>query len=79
MMRQAGQAGAGILLAPAHDWAAIDPVHTQKATFRAIENGVGLVREANEGLSLAVDSDVAEMPLRLWNGSSVRQGGCSAC
>jgi apolipoprotein N-acyltransferase len=55
MIRQAGQAGADLLLAPSDDWQAIDPSHTQAATFRAIENGFSLVRQASKGLSMAVD------------------------
>ena len=57
MVRQAGQAGAGLLLAPSDDWSAIDPAHTQRATFRAIENGVSLVRQTSNGLSMAVDDE----------------------
>lgn len=56
MMRQAGQAGADLMFVPGDDWQAIDPYHTQIATFRAIENGYALVREASKGLSMAVDS-----------------------
>ena len=34
---------------------AIDPVHAHMATYRAIENGVTLVRQADNGLSFVVD------------------------
>ncbi len=54
-MRQAGQAGADLLLGPSDDWQGFDPSHAQKATFRAIENGFSLVRETSQGLSIAVD------------------------
>jgi apolipoprotein N-acyltransferase len=54
-VRQAGQGGADLMLGPSDDWQAIDPAHTQKATFRAIENGFSLVRQASKGLSMAVD------------------------
>jgi len=54
-MRQAGQAGADLLLGPSDDWQAFDPSHAQHATFRAIENGFSLVREASRGLSMTVD------------------------
>jgi apolipoprotein N-acyltransferase len=57
MMRQAGQAGAALVLAPSDDWQAIDPAHAQTATFRAIENGFSLVRQASQGLSIAVDHE----------------------
>ena len=55
MLRQAGQAGVDLLLGPSDDWQAIDPAHTQKAVFRAIENGFSLVRQASKGLSMSVD------------------------
>ncbi|HEY7833074.1 MAG TPA: nitrilase-related carbon-nitrogen hydrolase [Ktedonobacterales bacterium] len=55
LVRQAGQNGADLLLVPSDDWQAIDPAHSQDATFRAIENGFSLVRESSKGLSLAVD------------------------
>jgi apolipoprotein N-acyltransferase len=54
-LRQAGQAGADILLVPSNDWQAADPMHTQLTTFRAIENGYSLVRPTTNGLSMAVD------------------------
>jgi apolipoprotein N-acyltransferase len=53
--RQAGQAGADLMLRPAHEWQEIDPFHAQIATFRAIENGFSLVSEAEQGRSIAVD------------------------
>lgn len=43
------------MLAPSDDWPALSPSHAQHATFRAIENGYSLVRETNNGVSLAVD------------------------
>lgn len=55
VVRQVGQSGAALLLIPAHDWADIDPLHGQMAVFRAIENGVSIVRQADQGLSLAAD------------------------
>ena len=55
MVRQAGRARADLLLVPSDDWQALDPSHTQAATFRAIENGFSEVREASKGLSIAVD------------------------
>ena len=55
MVRQAGQGGADLLFGPSDDWQAFDPLHAQHATFRAIENGFSLVREASRGLSITVD------------------------
>jgi apolipoprotein N-acyltransferase len=54
-LRQAGQAGADVMLVPSNDWREIDPYHTQMATFRAIENGYSLVRQASRGLAITVD------------------------
>lgn len=54
-LRQAGQAGADVMLVPGNDWREIDPLHTKMATFRAIENGFSLVRQASNGLAMTVD------------------------
>lgn len=56
-MRQAGQAGADIMLVPSNDWREIDPLHTQMITLRAIENGYSLVRPTSNGLAMTVDSE----------------------
>ena len=53
--RLAGQAGADILLVPGNDPPADDPYHTQVTTFRAIENGYSLVRQASNSLAISVD------------------------
>jgi apolipoprotein N-acyltransferase len=54
-VQQAGQLGAGLMLIPSFDWLTIDPIHSQMAVFRAIENGMSLVCQVNEGRSMAVD------------------------
>jgi apolipoprotein N-acyltransferase len=54
-VRQAGRNGTDILLSPAHDWREIDPMHAQMAVFRAIENGVSVVRQADQGRSITAD------------------------
>jgi apolipoprotein N-acyltransferase len=56
-IRQAGQAGAGIMLVASHEWPEIAPMHTYMATFGAIENGFSMVRQAPNGLSIAVDHE----------------------
>jgi apolipoprotein N-acyltransferase len=48
-------AGADILVVPANDWASIKEIHFDMAAFRAIENGMSLVRAASSGLSGAID------------------------
>jgi apolipoprotein N-acyltransferase len=55
VVRQAGQNGTGLMLVPSSDWFEIDPVHSHMAVFRAIENGMSLVRQTHTGLSIAVD------------------------
>jgi apolipoprotein N-acyltransferase len=52
---QAGALKADILLDPSNDWRAIDPWHTQMADFRAIEQGVNLIRQTSRGLSASFD------------------------
>ena len=56
VIQQAGQNGTGLLLVPSKDWFEIDPLHSQMAVFRAIENGMSLVRQTDLGLSIAVDA-----------------------
>jgi len=53
--RQAGQARAGILLAPYDDWVPIHFDHARMAVFRAVENGFSLIRATGKGYSLAAD------------------------
>jgi apolipoprotein N-acyltransferase len=55
LLAQAGNLRADIVLDPSNDWKAIDPWHTQMAGFRAIEQGVNLVRQTSLGLSAAFD------------------------
>ena len=54
-VRQAGRNGTDILLSPSFEWRAISPMHAQMAVFRAIENGVSIVRQADNGLSIVTD------------------------
>jgi apolipoprotein N-acyltransferase len=54
-IRQAGQGFADLLVVPVNEWKEIKEIHFQMAAFRAIENGVSLVRAAALGLSSAFD------------------------
>jgi apolipoprotein N-acyltransferase len=55
LVRQAGRAGVDILLVPAFDSDAIRFWHAQMAVFRAVENGLSIVRPACNGISIAAD------------------------
>lgn len=52
---QAGRQGVDIMLVPAFDWEPIKPYHTQVGLFRALENGMAVIRQVNSGTSMAVD------------------------
>jgi apolipoprotein N-acyltransferase len=54
-IRQAGQGRADLLIVAANEWKEVKNVHVQMAAFRAIENGVPLVRPAASGISSAFD------------------------
>lgn len=54
-IRQAGLGAADLLIVPANEWKAIKTIHPHMAAFRAIENGVPLIRPAASGLSMAFD------------------------
>ena len=55
LVRQAGRAGADILLVPANDWQPNDAMHAQASVYRAVENGVTLVRPTGGGHSVIVN------------------------
>jgi apolipoprotein N-acyltransferase len=52
---QAGRNGTDILLSASLDFRPVDPMHAQMAVFRAIENGVSVIRHADNGLSIVSD------------------------
>jgi apolipoprotein N-acyltransferase len=56
LVRQAGRAGVDILLVPSSDWRSVAAWHAQQAPFRAVENGLALVRPTRLGVSLATDA-----------------------
>ena len=55
LLAQAGDLGVDLLIVPSGDWREIDPFHSDMARYRAIEQGFNMVRQANRGLSIAVD------------------------
>jgi apolipoprotein N-acyltransferase len=54
-IRQAAQGSADFLIVPVNEWKEIKDIHFQMTAFRAIENGMPLVRAAASGLSSAFD------------------------
>ena len=50
-----GRLGAALVVVPTNDWEAIRHYHLDSSVFRAIENGMSLVRQTDAGLSIAVD------------------------
>ncbi len=49
-----GELGADMVILPSSDWRGIDPVHTEMAAFRAIEQGHSVLRSTRFGLSAAI-------------------------
>lgn len=54
-IRQVAKKNIDILLVPGSDWKEIDPIHTEMASFRAVENGFNFVRQVQKGYSLSTD------------------------
>jgi len=50
-----GQMRADIVLVPAYDREKIRPFHTEVGLLRGVENGFSVVRQTNEGTSMATD------------------------
>lgn len=55
LMWKAGRKHADLLVVPASDWRAIDPIHTRMALVRGVENGCSVIRATHKGLSAAAD------------------------
>ena len=55
IVRQVGEQQTDILLSPSKEWDGINPMHAEMAVFRALENGVSVIRQTDEGLSIVVD------------------------
>lgn len=54
LVKQAGKKDVDILFDPSSDWETVAEYHSRIATFRAIENGVSMIRPTRKGVSLAV-------------------------
>ncbi|MFC1786088.1 nitrilase-related carbon-nitrogen hydrolase, partial [Candidatus Neomarinimicrobiota bacterium] len=55
-IRQAGVLNSNLLIAPSFDWQEVKNTHAKMARFRAVENGICIIRPSNNGISTAVDS-----------------------
>jgi apolipoprotein N-acyltransferase len=55
LARRHGALGVDLVALPSSDWRGIDPIHTQMAALRAIEDGVSIVRSTRFGLSAGID------------------------
>jgi apolipoprotein N-acyltransferase len=56
IIRQAGEKGIDILLSPAYVWPEVARIHAEMAPFRAVENGMAVVRQSDNGYSFVVDA-----------------------
>jgi apolipoprotein N-acyltransferase len=54
-IRQVGQMDVDILLSPSYVWPEMGTMHAKMAAFRAIENGVTIVRQEDGGVSAFID------------------------
>jgi apolipoprotein N-acyltransferase len=82
VIAQAGAQDVDILLSVAADWEGIDPLHGQIATFRALENGLTVVRQADDGWSVIADlygRILSSATYQSRNGRMRRLGVISKC
>jgi len=55
IVKQAGAQNVDLLIVPAQDWLGVRDIHAGMATFRAVENGLTVFRQAGQGVSLVSD------------------------
>jgi len=55
LSREHGALGVDLVALPSSDWRGIDPIHTEMAALRAVEQGVSIVRSTRFGLSAGID------------------------
>lgn len=51
LTKEHGKSGSGLALLPSSDWRGIDPIHTQMARLRAIEQGYSVARSSRSSTS----------------------------
>jgi len=56
IVKQAGEQNVDLLFIPSQDWLGVKDIHAGMATFRAIENGMTIFRQAGQGVSVVVDA-----------------------
>ncbi|HTJ41780.1 MAG TPA: nitrilase-related carbon-nitrogen hydrolase [Kofleriaceae bacterium] len=66
MAAEHGALDVDLVAVPSSDWRGIDPIHTQMAAIRAIEQGFSIVRSTRFGLSAGIDPHGR---LRAWRSS----------
>ncbi|MFK7970505.1 MAG: nitrilase-related carbon-nitrogen hydrolase [Bacteroidia bacterium] len=54
LAKEFGELGADMVIIPSSDWRGIDPLHTEMAAFRAVEQGHAVLRSTRFGLSAAI-------------------------
>jgi apolipoprotein N-acyltransferase len=59
-----GDQGADVMAIPSSDWRGIDPIHTEMAAYRAIEQGHSVIRSTRFGLSATI-TPMGEMISRM--------------
>jgi len=55
LVAEQAERGADLVALPSSDWRGIDPIHTEMAAVRAIEQGLSVVRSTRWGLSAGID------------------------
>lgn len=55
LIAQTGKNETEILLIPTSDWKSITPYHSYITRYRAVENGISVVKSTNKGMSVAYD------------------------
>ena len=55
IVKQAGAQNVDLLIVPAQDWLGVRDIHAGMSTFRAVENGLTVFRQAGQGVSLVSD------------------------
>lgn len=70
VMKQAGQQQVDLMFVPANDWRELKDIHAGMASFRAVENGMTIFRQAGQGVSSVFDAHGREL-----NHTDVFEGG----